>query len=213
MTKVIIGILAMITLTGCVFVQDSAPKENLEFSQKADLQQFKGVYRNAGDPKGNLSQLIWKRAYIVDNSGRKIPHNEIELIEVLSSGNALTVNAIKGECVIYRQDYVVGSDFTLTDGRIVLKQSFHPLSREGEGGARGDVTTGPSYEKVELGLDAKGDGKYRSQAYFAGIVVIIPMAAWETADIRFVKLNSNVTYKLCTNREHRNPAGGIVSLH
>lgn len=201
MTKTIIMLFFVILLSSCFVIHD-VPKDNVEFVKKTDPRDFKGVYRNAGDPKGYLSQLIWRENdYVVGNSGNKTPHKEIELIEVLSMGETLTVRAIKDECVIYQQDYVVGRDFTLADGRIILKRKFHPLSREGDGGGHGDVLVGPSYEKIELGLDAKGDGKYRSQAYFAGMVfLLVPMAAWDNTDVKFVKLNSNVTYELCKGR-------------
>jgi hypothetical protein len=202
MTKTIIVLFLAITLSGC-FVLHDVPKENMEFAQKATPRDFKGVYRNAGDPKGYLSQLIWRKYdYITDNSGKKTPHKEIELIEVLCTGEVLTVRAIRDECAIYQQDYVAGQDFTLIDGKIVIKERFHPLSREGDDGGRGDVLVGPSYEKIELGLDAKGDGKYRSQGYFAGMVfLLVPMAVWDTSDVKFIKLNSNVTYELCTDRQ------------
>jgi hypothetical protein len=201
MTKNVIVLFLVAALFGCVVVNE-VPKDNVEFAPKADTRDFKGVYRNAGDPNGYLSQLIWREHdHIIDNSGKKTPHKEIELIEVLSKGDTLTVRAIKDECAIYQRDYVVGRDFTLADGRIVLKRRFHPLSREGEGGGHGDVLLGPSYEKIELGLDAKGDGKYRSQGYFAGMVFLfVPMAGGGTTDVKFTKLNSNVTYELCKGR-------------
>jgi len=200
MNKTIIALCLIITLSGC-FVLHDVPKENLEFAQKIDPRDFKGVYRNAGDPKYYLSQLIWREHdFITDNYGKKTPHKEIELIEVLSTGGSLTVRAIKNECVIYQQDYMVGRDFTLTDGRIVFREKFHPLSREGEGRGHGDVLVGPSYEKIELGLDAKGNGKYRSQAYVGGLLfMLFPMGAWEKSDVKFVKLNSNVTFEICPN--------------
>jgi hypothetical protein len=201
MTKTFIVLFLVATLSGCLVVNE-VPKENVEFAAKPDTRDFKGVYRNAGDPNGYLSQLIWgEHGYIIDNSGKKTLHREIELIEVLSKEDTLTVRAIKDECVIYQQDYVVGRDFTLSDGRIILKRRFHPLSREGDEGGHGDALVGPSYEKIELGLDAKGDGKYRSQGYFAGMVfMLVPMALGGTTDVRFVKLNSNVTYELCRTR-------------
>jgi hypothetical protein len=201
MIKTVIALLFVVTLSGCIVVNE-VPKENLEFAPKADAQDFKGVYRNAGDPNGYLSQQIWRdHGYIIDNFGKKTPHKEIELVEVLSKGDTLTVRAIKDECVIYQKDYVVGRDFTLTDGRIVLNRRFHPLSREGDDGGHGDVLVGPSYEKIELGLDSKGDGKYRNQGYFAGMVFLfIPIAGGGTSDVKFTKLNSNVTYELCKGR-------------
>jgi hypothetical protein len=200
MTKTIIVLFLVMTLSGC-FVLHDIPKDNVEFAPRADPRDFKGVYRNAGDPKWYLSRLIWhKNDFVIDLSGKKTPHKEIELIEILCIGDTLTVRAIKDECVIYQQDYVVGRDFTLIDGKIVMRERFHPLSREGDD-SHGDVLLGPSYEKIELGLDAKGDGKYRSQSYFAGMVfLLVPMAAWDTSEVKFVKLNSNVTYESCKNR-------------
>ena len=202
MTKPIIVLFALTTLFGCFALHD-VPKENVEFAQNTNPSDFKGLYRNAGDPKGYLSQLIWrKHDYISDNSGKKTPHEEIELIEVLYAGEVLTARAIKDGCVVYQREYVVGRDFTVTDGKVVLRERFHSLSREGDDGGHGDVLVGPSYEKIELGLDARGDGKYRSRAYFAGMVfLLVPMAVWDTSEIKFVKLISNATYELCTNRQ------------
>src|SRR5450631_1348079 len=193
MTKIIFAMFFGLFLSGCIIL-NSAPKENLEFSQSADIQDLKGIYKNLGDPASlYLSELIWRdrtpslptdpfvkdirgnlvrEQYIIDKSGIMIRDSDIDFVEVISREKSLKINAIKGQCIVSRKEYVVGRDFTLTEGKIILRKEVHSLTR-----GSGDPIVGPSYEKVELGLDAKGNGKYKSQTYFAGLVfMLFPMA-------------------------------------
>jgi len=193
MIKAFITTLLMLPLAGCIIIGNTAPKGNSDFSQTIETRQLKGVYKNSGDPNGYLSWSIWKAPYVVDIFGRNVPHKEIELIEVLSSGNTLTVNAIKDGRIIYRQDYIQDRDFTFKDGKIVIKDESNLLSR-----GSGDVLVGPSYEKVEIGLDLNGNGKYKGQTYFAGLVFLLfPMAGGGSSEVKFTKLSSNITFELC----------------
>lgn len=214
MIKKTITILLLLSLTGCI-VHNSAPNENLEFAQASEVLDYKGVYKNLGEPELNyLSELVWmvrtptnrsdpyvkdirgnlvQERFIDGNSGKKIRDKEIELVEVLPNGTTLTINAIKDGCIIATKDYEIGRDFTLTDGKIILRKEVHLLTRGG-----GDVILGPSYEKVELGLDAKGNGKYKSQGYFAGLVfMLIPMAAGGADEVKFEKVNTSIKFEVC----------------
>lgn len=192
MLKLFISTALTLLLTGCI-IGNSAPRENFEFLQTTDLQQFTGVYKNAGDPSGYLSKLIWKGSHIFDTYGKNVPHQEIELIGVSSFDNALAVNAIKGGCVVHSQTYVLDRDFTVRNGKIVLKYESNFLSR-----GSGDVLVGPSFEKIELGLDVKGNGKYKSQTYFAGLVFLfLPIAGGGTEELKFEKLSRSTPFDLC----------------
>ena len=49
----------------------------------------------------------------------------------------------------------------------------------------GDPLVGPRYESYEIGLDAKGDGKYRSQGVGAGLsFLFFPVVISETQEVR-----------------------------
>ena len=123
--KNIIMILMLLVSTSCI-MHTSAPKESSDFSQVTSIHQFKGIYKNAGDPKGYLSQIIWTNKYMVNKTWKGFEHKDIELIEVASTDNTLTVNAIKGNCIVYSEEYVLNRDFNIADGKIVrgLEISF-----------------------------------------------------------------------------------------
>jgi hypothetical protein len=178
-------ILILIVLAdGCAY--RSGPKDNQDFYNVSHLSELAGVYKNQGEPSGNLSvvnylsQVIWG-----NNSARGAigPHQRIELIEVIATveviatENSLTVKAIEHDCV------TVGRDFEIANGKIVIHRELHVLTR-----GPGDFLLGPSYETVALGIDTGKHGKYRDSTYAAGLVVLLPVAVSETRDIRFQRV-------------------------
>jgi hypothetical protein len=215
MTRKILTIAFFLSLTGCLII-NSGPKDNFEFSTSTHSQDFEGVYKNLGDPKSiYLTQLLFKDriqsnprdplikdemgnlvsyGYIIDNLGRKVIDPEIEAVEVSPSANSITINAIKNGCIIYSKEYLSGRDFTISEGKITLSKETHLLTR----GGVGDVILGPSYEKTELGLDTMGNGKYKSQGYFAGIVcMLIPMAGGGADEVKFEKIVAKEKFSSC----------------
>lgn len=214
MVKSLITLLFLLFLPGCIII-NSAPKDNQEFTKATGVQEFNGTYRNLGEPATlYLSQLVLtnrtvssrndplvedmrgnlvQESYITNIFGSKTRDKEIELIEVESDGKTLTVKAIKDQCIISSKEYLFGRDFTFSDGKVILKKEFHALTR-----GPGDVIVGPSYEKVELGIDVAGHGKYKSQGYFAGMVfMLFPMAAGGADEVKFEKIDSTRIFELC----------------
>jgi hypothetical protein len=190
-----IGKLLLLSLIflNCVNLDVTKPQQDFNFSKISDLNQIKGIYRNPGDPKGFLSQVLWNNANITDNLGRKVLHNEIEFIQVSSKDNFVTVNAIKDNCIIYTKKYELNKDFKIIDGRIIIKDESHPLTR-----GDGDVVLGPSSEKIELGLDTEGHGKFKSKINVVGLVyMMIPLIVSEDITIRFKKMDNNRLYEEC----------------
>jgi hypothetical protein len=81
---------------------------------------------------------------------------------------------------LYKEEkYVEGKDFSLGSGRIRIKQELR-MATEG--------VAGPYYQSVELGLDQRGQGKYRRSEAFAGVVLLVPIAFSENRDARFIRL-------------------------
>jgi len=187
-------------IAGCVI--HTEPENNLDFQETSQLAELEGVYKNKGVPSGFLSQKIWpditkvipdiKNVMTLDTG-----HEDIEFIEVISTSNSLLVKAISNGCSIYKQTYILGEDFEITDGKIVIHRESHLLSR-----GSGDVLFGPSYEDISIGIDAGKHGKSRSTGYSAGLVfMIIPVAISESYDIRYERVfNEPQNYKACTNR-------------
>lgn len=98
----------------------------------------------------------------------------------------LVVKALAKNAVIREDSFVEGKDFSLSSGRIKLKRQVH-LSLAYPSG---NPFIGPAYEEEELGLDEKGQGKYRQKAGFAGTAfLIIPVVGSGTDDTRFVKIS------------------------
>lgn len=172
-------------LSGCVF--KSAPENNMDFRSDIDIRDLAGVYNNAGDPPQYshvtyLSSVLWGGNAVTTNAG-EIPHSDIKYIQVEALGREVRVSAIGNQCVLITQKYIQGKEFQLSNGTLTINRDTHVLSR-----GVGDVLLGPSYESVELGIDTKGDGKYRRTGAFAGAVfLLVPVVATETADIRFKK--------------------------
>jgi len=186
-------VMLLIFLNGCAF--HSEPKNNQEFYQISQLSELAGVYKNKGDPSGYLSAIIWGCSKL--NINPAVSHADIEFIEVLSTENSLIVRAIKNGCAIYEKSYILGRDFKISGGKIIIHRDAFLLSR-----GAGDVLAGPSYEQITLGLDTGKHGKYRRSDYAAGLVfLLLPVAFSETDDTRFDRVSDKPReYKACSNR-------------
>jgi hypothetical protein len=182
-----------IFLSGCAF--HSEPENNQEFYNISQLSELAGVYKNKGDPSGYLSEIIWGDIKSIIKP--EVRHEDIEFIEVSSTEHSLIVKAIKGGCSIYEKSYIVGRDFKISDGKIVIHRDASLLTR-----GAGDVLVGPSYEQITLGLDAGKNGKYRNSGYAAGLVfLILPVAFSDISDTRFERVYDKPQgFRACSNR-------------
>jgi hypothetical protein len=188
-----LAIILLISLNACAF--HSEPKDNQEFSQITQISELAGVYKNKGDPSGYLSGIIWNNIKLIIKP--EVSHEDIEYIEVSSTENSLIVKAIKNGCAIYEKHYILGRDFKLSGGKIIIHRDASLLTRGG-----GDVLLGPSYEEITLGLDAAKQGKYRNSGYAAGLVfALFPIAFSDIHDTRFERVNDKPQgFKTCSNR-------------
>ncbi len=177
--KILIVLLTMTTL-GCVSY--TSPPNDVGFDNKADIRELVGRYKNLGESskftKGPfyLSKIIW-------NSDNNLRHAAIEIIEVAAlDDKTIKVKAITKQKLYKEEIFVEGVDFEMVDGRIrVLRESGAYKDRS--------VIVGPYSEKADIGIDLRGDGKYRYSGSGAGLVyLIIPIAASEGHDVRFVRI-------------------------
>ena len=168
-------VLALALVTGCF----TGPSDNAGFGSIQDLAQLDGVYRNLGD-SGNpqarvlLSEIIWPE----DTS---LPHKSIDAIEVREiAAGTLIVNALRRGVVIKEDTFVEGVNFTLQSGRIRLK---HGMSFPN------DNIAGAAYTQIDMGIDKRGQGKYRESGAFIGVALLIPVALAGSSDVRFERLH------------------------
>ncbi|PIP02844.1 MAG: hypothetical protein COW18_01070 [Zetaproteobacteria bacterium CG12_big_fil_rev_8_21_14_0_65_54_13] len=191
MKKVILFACTGLLLAACV--HSAAPADNQPFRAVSTMQTFSGSYENRGEGEAAsravyLSSLLWGG---VDVAG--VAHKDIERIQVAVDGTQVSVSALSHGCVVYAKSYTEGADFKLSNGEISLKRDANLLTR-----GPGDVLVGPSYESVTLGLDARGDGKYRSQDAGAGLVfLMIPVAMADRSDIRFKRVDGALVTQPC----------------
>ena len=185
MNKIIVIILYTLVLSGCTqFIQ---PSNNKDFEYISDFKELEGIYSNKGNPShlddSYLSNLIWNDLYI--------PDDKIEYIKVTSHEKHLNVSAISNNCIVHSEIYRYGKDIELSNGKLVLND----IRRYGA------EVVGPSYQKRVIGIDTSGDGKYKFSFYTTGLAFfMIPIAAAETTEIRFKKLNKNIEYLPCEKR-------------
>lgn len=175
-----IFLLFCLILNGCIF--RSAPPDNVGFQSVESLKAFEGVFRNFGESDGKgqqvyLSYLIW------ESPG--IPHSAITAVEVrVADADSLVVRAFRDDKIEKEDTFVKERDFRIRNGRIQLNRQWALLTEGGD-----DPLVGPRYESNEIGLDAKGDGKYRSHIAAAGLVfLLLPVAISDAKEVRFVRL-------------------------
>jgi hypothetical protein len=173
-------LLFCLILKGCIF--RSAPPDNVGFQSVESLKAFEGVFRNLGESDGKgqqvyLSYLIWKSP--------DIPHSAITAVEVrVADADSLVVRAFRDDKIEKEDTFVKERDFRIRNGRIQLNRQWALLNYGG-----GDPLVGPRYESYEIGLDAKGDGKYRAHGSAAGLIFLLfPVAISDTEEVRFIRL-------------------------
>ena len=163
-------------LSGCF---TSGPEDNASFGNINALADLDGIYQNAGDGGSDsgtlyLSKIVWPKDTTLD-------HKSIDQIEVRSTNaTALTVTARAGGTPVKVQQFEGGKDFTVRSGRIQLRSYLDGAN---------DNFAGVGYIDVDLGLDVKGDGKYRESGTFAGVMLLIPVVAGGHSDTRFVRIS------------------------
>jgi len=174
-------LLAGLIAQGCV---TSGPPANVGFKQASELEEFEGVYRNAGEvkegyPKTYLSALIWP-----DSNG--VPHETVSRVEVRGAEkNALNVRAWMDTVLIREQTFARGKDFDVKEGRLLIRHHVGAHANN----KSGDPFLGFEGHTVELGLDRRGEGKSRETTQFAGLVyLVMPIAMSEAREARFVRI-------------------------
>ena len=178
---IIIIILILFFISGCLF--HSEPPNNREFRNISKVYELAGVYKNTGEPSGYITEILWPD--IKQIFGANINHEDIEFIEVIPKDRLLTVKAISKGCSIFEKKYILGQDFKINDGKIIIHREAHLLTRGGD-----DVLLGPSYEDLALGIDIVKDGKYRRSGCAAGLIfMIFPVAFSDTSDIRYERVS------------------------
>ena len=172
-------------MAGCF---SGKPPENVDFAVVKSIDEFNGVYGNRGrreaDPKIEdmgrkpyhlcLSMFLWP-------DEKWETHKAIQRIEIKSlDADTLSIKGIGESGVLKEGLFVKGKDFELSStGRIVLPWRMGvPLPIVGIGA-----------KQVELGLDLRGDGKYKEHLSVAGLfALLIPIAATGTEEARFERL-------------------------
>jgi hypothetical protein len=194
MKQFVLIVIFSLFLEGCVF--HSGPEDNKDFIYISQPAELTGIYINKGDPGGYLSNVIWGdwSGNARTNGGPVAQDQDIEFIEVSSSENSLIVKTIQNGCANYEQTYVIGRDFEISNGKIVIQTVFSPLTR-----GAGDPLIGPVYAKRTLGLDVGKQGKVRGSTYAAGLVyMFLPVAISDTQDTKFNRITDKPQgYKTC----------------
>jgi hypothetical protein len=179
--SIIIIILVFLLMGGCSFHRE--PPNNRDFHHISTLYELAGVYKNIGAPSGYITMILWPD--IKQTAGANINHEDIEFIEVIPDDRSLIVKAIRKGCSIFEKTYMLGQDFKINDGKIIIRREAHLLTRGGD-----DVLLGPSYENIVLGIDDVQHGKSRRSGYAAGLVfMIFPVAFSDTSDVRYERVS------------------------
>ena len=168
----------------------SAPPDNADFAAVTDLHQLDGRYRNRGqgapgDAPRWLSALLFARTSTLDHPG-------IDVVELRATdATTLTVRALDAQGAAVAEGTIVAErDFTFADGRLHLSHRWALLSFSPEY-APDDPLVGPRTETVELGLDQRGQGKYRSSFTGGGLVYLLfPVFIRDVSDVRFERLDA-----------------------
>lgn len=174
----------MVALAGCWH----RPPDDAGFGEVRDLNDLEGVYRNVPEeaPGGanpayphRLSRILWP-------SDKGLDHLAIETVDVRKAdARTLRVRALTPEGAVVKEGtYVEGRDFALRKGRLVL------VDRPGIAGFKaGEPIIGVYVEGAQIGLDERGQGKYRTGFAVAGLVFsFFPMVYSDTEDMRFIKV-------------------------
>jgi hypothetical protein len=175
-------LLVGVLIAGCSF--HSAPADNVEFRGVVALQEFEGRFTNLGEVEGEGAAPVYLSAQIWPKEPA-MAHDTITAVEVWAENeDTLLVRALRQDAVARESRFVLGKDFQLREGRIQLNSDW-ALLNEGAG----DPLVGPRYSRAELGLDTRGNAKYRSQGAAAGLIfMMLPVALSLSEEVRFVRM-------------------------
>lgn len=176
-----VGVVALLLVMACV--SKKGPVNNSDFELTNTLGDLQGIYHNKGDTGNSdydiyLSKIIWP-------TDESLNHEQIDLIEVEAlNNNSVMVTAESNGKMINKAQFYLGKDFSFEKGRILLNR---------EGGVAGFKTGEPLVGfysgKVMLGLDKKGQGKFRSSSSAVGMAyLIVPVAVKAMEDVRFERI-------------------------
>jgi len=168
-------------LTGCFA---SRPPDNVDFGAAQSLRDLEGTYWNLGEfdpkqtPAAYLSKIIWPGL-------EESRHRSIQTIVVRAMGDTgLSVQALSSSGVAKEQAFVRGKDFEFSGGRLRLGSYWENSLKEPEAGGLFFAHT-----TKELGVDRKGQGKYKSRQTVAGAAyLVVPVAMSQTNEVRFVRI-------------------------
>lgn len=178
--KFLVLFLYLLSLSACITY---GPEDSPAFAEVHDLHQLVGSYRNLGDPLADsrpvyLSGILWP-------GETSLEHKKIDRIDVQTAGDrTLSVKAFRGEHLEKEGTYVLGRNFDLREGKIILKRGPGVVGLKA-----GEPMLGLYHESVELGLDISGQGKYSQNVAAAGLgYLIVPIAIAGREDVRFERL-------------------------
>ena len=90
--------------------------------------------------------------------------------------------------VVKESAFVRGREFDLKEGRLRISKRF-AVSPFIESDAPDNPFIGPMTETVELGIDLRGHGKYRSSNFAAGLVYLfMPVVLGGSDQVRFERI-------------------------
>jgi len=165
-------------INGCVLIEK--PLNNADFGNITNLYQLEGIYQNLGE-RDSDNDMPFYLSYLSIRDFTSVENSSINAIEIRVAGEGrLSVKALSKDGLVKEEIYNEGKDFTINSGRIRLKWKI---------GSATEGALGPYYETAYLGLDLRGEGKYRAGGAFVGIMFVIPIALFGYEDIRFVKLH------------------------
>ena len=182
--KKLMASLSLVLLLVCSCISTTtAPSGNSAFVDIRDIGELAGTYNNKGqgDVKYRsiyLSTILWPL-------DMDLNHEAIQKISVVEvAPGVLEAKALSDNLVVKVGRFVENEDFKLKDGRIMLKHEA------GLAGLKtGEPLLGPYHGRTELGLDANGQGKLRSEYTVAGLAFLIfPVAADVTEEFFYEKL-------------------------
>jgi len=171
-------ILILLSLLGPASCIHDGPINNSDFGQITSIRDIEGRYQNLGE--GSPSSIPIYLSHIVWPNDKVIDHKSIDAIDVkVVNPDRLLVTAFSGDVMIKQKEFVEGVDFKLQSGRLQLGGKMRGVN---------DNVAGVGHEKSEIGLDQRGQGKYRDSAVFGGIALLIPIMVGGHSDVRFPKI-------------------------
>lgn len=186
---VTVCVVAMLVAGGCVGVFSSAPPDNVAFASVTDLQQLDGRYRNRGEGAPDAQWSTFLSALIFPGD-KTLAHASIAAIDVrATSATTLAVRALDAQGIVVKEAaFVRGREFELKEGRLRISTRF-AVSPFIESEASDNPFIGPMTETIELGIDLRGHGKYRSSTFVAGLAYLfMPLVGGGSDQVRFERI-------------------------